>query len=45
VLQADPGRSYKPSDGLAEVARYLVPTTMDLEDRTERETVIWRMLG
>jgi predicted nicotinamide N-methyase len=45
VLLADPGRSYKPSDGLAEVARYRVPTTLDLEDREERETVIWRMLG
>ena len=45
VLLADPGRSYKPSDGLAEVTRYLVPTTLDLEDRTERETVIWRMLA
>jgi predicted nicotinamide N-methyase len=45
VLLADPGRSYKPSDGLAEVARYSVPTTLDLEDREMRETVIWRMLG
>ena len=45
VLLADPGRSYRPSDGLAEVARYKVPTSLDLEDSTERETVIWRMLG
>jgi predicted nicotinamide N-methyase len=45
VLMGDPGRAYKPADGLAEVARYLVPTSRDLEDRDERETVVWRVLG
>jgi predicted nicotinamide N-methyase len=45
VLLADPGRNYKPSDGLVEIARYKVPTSLDLEDREERETIIWRMLG
>jgi predicted nicotinamide N-methyase len=44
VLLADPGRAYVPRDGVAELARYTVPTTLDLEDRTERETVIWRLL-
>jgi predicted nicotinamide N-methyase len=45
VLMGDPGRAYKPADGLAEVARYRVPTSRDLEDRDERETVVWRVLG
>lgn len=43
VLLADPGRSYRPSDGLIERARYDVPTSLDLEDRTERETVVWQV--
>jgi predicted nicotinamide N-methyase len=43
VLLADPGRAYRPRDGLEEVARYRVPTSRDLEDREERETVVWRM--
>ena len=38
VLVADPGRAYLPKDGLVEIARYTVPTTLDLEDRTERVT-------
>ena len=45
VLLADPGRAYKPTDGLDELARYVVPTSLDLEDRTERETVVWRLTG
>jgi predicted nicotinamide N-methyase len=45
VLLGDPGRAYKPSDGLAEVARYVVPTSRDLEDRETRETIVWRVLG
>jgi predicted nicotinamide N-methyase len=44
VLLGDPGRAYLPSEGLQALARYTVPTTLDLEDRTERETTIWRML-
>ncbi len=43
VLLADPGRAYRPTDGLAELARYVVPTSLDLEDKTERETVVWRL--
>jgi len=38
VLVADPGRAYLPATGLAEIARYSVPTSLDLEDRTERVT-------
>ena len=42
VLLADPGRAYRPQQGLCELARYRVPTSRDLEDREERETVVWR---
>ncbi|HWE76557.1 MAG TPA: methyltransferase [Stellaceae bacterium] len=43
VLMGDPGRTYLPKEGLREVARYNVPTSLDLEDRTMRETVIWQL--
>ena len=45
VLMGDPGRTYLPKEGLREVARYTVPTSLDLEDRTMRETVIWQLGG
>jgi predicted nicotinamide N-methyase len=45
VLLADPGRAYLPKEGLREIARYTVPTSLDLEDRPSRETVIWRLGG
>jgi predicted nicotinamide N-methyase len=45
VLLADPGRAYLPKAGLVERARYRVPTSLELEDRTERETVIWELTG
>jgi predicted nicotinamide N-methyase len=45
VMIGDPGRSYLPKSGLVEVARHRVPTSLELEDRTERETVIWRLLA
>jgi predicted nicotinamide N-methyase len=41
VLMGDPGRNYLPQSGLAEIARYSVPTSLDLEDRVSRETVVW----
>ena len=41
VLMGDPGRNYLPGSGLSEVARYQVPTSLDLEDRTMRETIVW----
>ena len=44
VLLGDPGRSYRPDDGLRELARYQVPTSLDLETRTISETVVWRLL-
>ena len=44
VLLADPGRAYLPAGGLAERARYLVPTSREIEDRDARETVVWQVL-
>jgi predicted nicotinamide N-methyase len=43
VLLGDPGRAYLPKAGLTELARYQVPTPLDLEDRLVRETVVWRL--
>ena len=43
VLMGDPGRTYLPKDGLTAVATHDVPTTLDLEDRTSRRTVVWRV--
>lgn len=40
VLVADPGRAYLPATSLTEIARYTVPTSLDLEDRLARETRI-----
>jgi predicted nicotinamide N-methyase len=45
VLMADPGRAYLPKDGFAEVARYDVPTSLELEDRTVRTTRVLRLLA
>jgi len=44
VLLGDPDRAYRPRDGLAELARYRVPTSLDLETRTVCETAVWRLL-
>jgi len=43
ILLGDPGRAYLPKTGLIELARYAVPTPLDLEDRTERTGVVWRL--
>jgi predicted nicotinamide N-methyase len=45
VLLGDPGRAYVPTSGLEKVATYTVPTSLELEDRETRETVIWRLLA
>lgn len=42
---ADPGRAYLPSEGLTEFARFAVPTTLELEDRTERVVSLYRLLS
>lgn len=44
VLLGDPGRSYLPVHGLQEVARYDIPTSLQLENRGMKETVVWRVL-
>ena len=43
VWVADPGRAYLPADGVAEVARFDVATTLELEDRTVRTTRVLRL--
>ena len=44
VWLADPGRAYLPRQGLTEFARYTVPTSLELEDRLEREVSLYRFL-
>lgn len=44
ILMGDPGRAYLPQSGLVELARYQVPTSLELEDRTQRETIVWRLM-
>lgn len=43
VWIADPGRAYLPRQGLAAFAEYRVPTTLELEDRTERTVRLYRL--
>ncbi len=43
VWVADPGRAYLPSHGLSAFASYRVPTTLELEDRTERIVTLYRL--
>jgi predicted nicotinamide N-methyase len=43
VLLGDPGRAYLPKTGLEEVTRSIVKTSLELEDRESRDTVVWRM--
>ncbi|MBX9943746.1 MAG: 50S ribosomal protein L11 methyltransferase [Reyranella sp.] len=44
VLLGDPGRNYFSAQGLEERARYDIPTSLQLENRGLRETVVWRVL-
>jgi predicted nicotinamide N-methyase len=44
VWIADPGRAYLPKIGLAPFATYAVETTLELEDRTVRDVVLYRLL-
>lgn len=41
VWLADPGRAYLPGTGLHEFASYRVPTSVELEDRTERDVTLY----
>lgn len=43
ILLADPGRAYFPASGVRELARYDVPTSLDLEDREVRSTGIFEL--
>ncbi len=43
VLLGDPGRNYFSAQGLQECARYEIPTSLQLENRGMRETVVWRV--
>ena len=43
VWIADPGRAYLPDDGLAAFASYRVPTSLELEDRIERQVTLYRL--
>lgn len=45
VLLGDPGRAYLPREGLERLAVHTVPTSYDLENRTERVTSVWRLPG
>jgi len=44
VLLADPGRAYRPHEGVEELARYVVPTSIDLEGVEHKEAFVWRVL-
>jgi predicted nicotinamide N-methyase len=43
VWIADPGRAYLPRDGMRPLLRMTVPTTLELEDRAEREVTLYRL--
>lgn len=43
VLTGDLGRAYLPAGGLTELARYVVPTLVDLEDVPEKEARVLRV--
>jgi predicted nicotinamide N-methyase len=45
VLLGDPGRNYFSAQQLEECARYEIPTSLQLENRGMRETVVWRVLA
>jgi predicted nicotinamide N-methyase len=45
VWLADPGRAYLPRDGLTALALHRVPTSLELEDCTERQVTLYRLGG
>lgn len=45
VLLADPGRAYLPREGLRKVVSYVVPTSLALEDREQRETTLFEAMA
>ncbi|MBV8915260.1 MAG: methyltransferase, partial [Acetobacteraceae bacterium] len=44
VWIADPGRAYMPASGLELLDSYNVPTSIELEDRPQRTTRVYRLL-
>lgn len=45
ALLGDPGRAYLPREGLVELARYVVPTSREIEDREAREGIVYQVLA
>lgn len=45
VFMADPGRAYLPKTGLLRVASYTIPCSLELEDRTSRDAVVYKIVG
>ncbi|MFH5925842.1 class I SAM-dependent methyltransferase [Roseomonas xinghualingensis] len=43
VILADPGRAYVPREGMEPLARFQVPVARELEDREEREVILYRV--
>jgi predicted nicotinamide N-methyase len=44
VWIADPGRAYLPKHGIESIAVYRIETTLELEDRTDRDVTLYRVL-
>jgi len=45
VLMGDPKRTYLPTSGIVEIARYSVRTTREIEDTDVRNAIVWRVIG
>jgi predicted nicotinamide N-methyase len=45
VVMADPGRAYLPKTGLLKVGQYTVVTSLELEDKTQREVIVYKIVG
>jgi predicted nicotinamide N-methyase len=45
VWIADPGRKYLPKSGLLAFASHRIDTSLELEDRTSRDVVLYRLGG
>ena len=45
VLIGDPGRAYLPTSRLDSIKNYAVATSLDLEDREERRTDVYRLVA
>ena len=40
-----PRRPYSPKSGLSKVTPYVVPTSLELKDRRERDVELYRVVG